>query len=125
LLSGVYSYTVTTIHTNFNFPSKNQLIEVCHRMLPNILSDRQQRSLAKQLENEKQAAAEAKRQTYAQRKEHERSIVQQSSDRERQLKESNLHRAMKYLDTFNSGSAKHKLAKFHLIFVERSVSHTV
>ena len=52
-------------------------------------------------------------------------MVQQSSDRERQLKESNLHRAMKYLDTFNSGSAKHKLAKFHLIFVERSVSHTV
>ena len=94
-------------------------------MLPNILSDRQQRSLAKQLENEKQAAAEAKRQTYAQRKEHERSMVQQSSVRERQLKESNLHRAMKYLDTFNSGSAKHKLANFHLIFVELGISHTV
>ena len=85
-------------------------------MLPNILSDRQQRSLAKQLENEKQAAAEAKRQTYARRKEHERSMVQQSSDRERQLEESNLHRAMKYLDTLNSGSARHKLAKFILYF---------
>jgi len=52
-------------------------------MLPNIPSDRQQRYLAKQLEDEEQVAFEAKRQAYAQRKEHERSMVQQSLDRER------------------------------------------
>jgi sRNA-binding protein len=94
-------------------------------MLPSILSDRQHRYLAKQLEDERQAAFEAKRQAYAQKKEHERSMVQQALDIERQMKESNLCSAIKYLDTMNSGSAKHKLAKFHLIFVERGVSHTV
>jgi len=52
-------------------------------MLPNILSDRQHRYLAKQLEDGKLAILEANRQTYAQRKEHERSMVQQSLDRER------------------------------------------
>ena len=76
-------------------------------MFPNILSDRQQRSLIKQLENEKQTAAEFKRQAYALRKEHERSMVQQSLDRERQLEEINICSAMKYLDTLNTGSAKH------------------
>jgi hypothetical protein len=41
------------------------------------------------------------------------------------MKESNPCSAMKYLDTLNTGSAKQKLAKFHLMFVERGVSHTV
>jgi len=58
-----------------------------------------------ELENEKQAAFEAKKQAYAQRREHEHLMAQQSLDRERQMKESNLHRAMKYLDTLNSSSA--------------------
>ena len=52
-------------------------------MFPNIPSDRQQRSLIKQLENEKQAAFEAKKHAYAQRREHEHLMAQQSLDRER------------------------------------------
>ena len=72
-----------TIRTNLNFPNKDNLIEVCHRMFPDIPSVCQQRYPAKQLEDEKQATLDAKRQAYAQRKEHECSMVLQSLDVER------------------------------------------